>query len=620
MLSITKTKRRLPSLYTLHGEDLDWSVYQTQTKEFQEWMTTIFNPDRDGVAHQLEGGNLSKIDFATSSCLIHLAVEHHWKGPLSYEWLLEHEFFDDIYTTYAQHLHEHRANSFRYIGKQLGDLQHSLAWASKKEWEWGMMPPETAGLIMHKLDALKRQYYSEGAKGSQVRKALSPPKKECDLQTYVTKVNQLVSDCLKRLCNKWSEELTQDEKAEVVECTMLKLAARGGRGVDLHSVWLALDQEWVLQWLCDHPNSAETKLLIRRESTWELVVYSKGHLVHEALTDATPILDLFWRCFPHLVYGDRLFTPTFHGARWSKANVQECFETTAKFDEMFEAVCQRRVGVRIRPYALRRYNATHLHAIEGASDEVRRSHCSLMGTGLGNLETTYDTRSDVEKGFLASIVQRFQFDPRFDTKVHNRILPALGTQGGLVISVARLVRQNQQGSELFAIFQEVDTENGFLELSDRMVQTNQAQGFPLAKLVCDPLSSRQRWRARDAAIQAAEDMLNKCQINRHEFAVESMLAGPLVPQPKDMVYVPAQCTIAEVIEVLTNSNEAHWQLEVRTATELEASNSMESTYRFLHNAQVQHVRVSQVIFPIDLSFNAKNGNFLLRKSMSMQTI
>ena len=101
-----------------------------------------------------------------------------------------------------------------------------------------------------------------------------------------------------------------------------------------------------------------------------------------------------------------------------------------------------------------------------------------------------------------------------------------------------------------------------------------------------------------------------------------MLAGPPVPQPKDMVYVPAQCTIAEVIslEVLTDSTEAHWQLEVRTATELEASNSMESTYRFLHNAQVQHVHVSQVIFPIDLSFNAKSGNFLLRKSMSMQTI
>jgi hypothetical protein len=624
MLSVNKAKKRLPSLYTLHGHDLDWTQYQAQTIEFQEWMTTPFNPDRDSVAHQFEGGNLAKVDFATSSCLIHLAMEHQWQGPLSYEWLLEHDHFDCIYTTYAQYLREHRGNHYSYIAKQLGDLQHSLAWASKKEWDWGVMATDTTALIMQKLDSLKRQYYSEGHKRSQVARAVTSPglaldrdEHRSDLQTCVTKANELMADCLQRLADKHFNDLSDNDKAEVVECTMMKLATRGGRGVDLNSVWLAFQQDWVLEWLREHPHAEDTKFLIRKESTWELVLFSKGHFVHEALEDTTPLLDLFRHCFPHLAYGDQLFTPTYHGVRTTKAHVQAHFTTTAKFDDMFEAVCHRLIGVRIRPYALRRYNATNLHRLQEASDEVRRSHCSLMGTGLANLATTYDDRSDLEKGFLASTVQRFQFDPRFDPRVHNRLLPTLGMEGGIEISVARMIRQDQ-GTELFALFTEV--ENDCFELSTRMMQSEQAQGFPSARLVPDAVHHRQRWRARDASVVGMENMLNHGSINRYEFAVKSMLATPPLLQPKDMVYIPTKCSLAEVLEVVTGPADSNINIKVRIATELEANNSMQATYRFSHDAPVQQMRACEVRFPIDLSFDSKVGNFILRKSMAMESI
>jgi hypothetical protein len=619
MLSVLKAKKRMPSLYTLHGDDLDWTQYQAQTVEFEEWMTSPFNPDRDTVAHQFEGGNLGKVDFATSSCLIHLAVEHQWQGPLSYEWLLEHDHFDCIYTTYAQYLREQRGNHYSYIAKQLGDLQHSLAWASKKVWDWGVMPIDTAALIMHKLDSLKRQYYSEGHKTSKVSRALTSAtvdreEHQSDLHTCVTKANELMGDCLERLADKPFDDLSDDDKAEVVECTMLQLATRGGRGVDLSSVWLAFEQDWVLQWLRDCPHAENAKFLIRKESTWELILFSKGHFVHESLEDTTPLLDLFRFCFPHLGFRDHLFTPTYHGVKLSKAHVQDHFTTTSKFDDTFEAMCYRLIGVRIRPYALRRYNATNLHRLQEASDEVRRSHCSLMGTGLANLETTYDDRSDLEKGFLASTVQRFQFDPRFDPIVHNRLLPTLGTEGGVEISVARLIRQ-EQGTELFALFTEVETD--YFELSTRVMESDQAQGFPSARLVPDAVHHRQRWRARDASVMAMEDMLTQQSINRYEFAVKSMLTTPPLLQSKDMVYISAKCSLAEVLEVsgLDPDN-----IKVRIANEMEANNSMEATYRFAHDAPVQQLRASEVTFPIDVSFESKVGNFILRKSMVMKSI
>lgn len=605
----------MPSLYTLHGKDCDWTLYNPQTTRMHAHLTAPFNPDRDGVAHQLEGGNLDKVDFATSSCLIHLAVTHQWEGPLSYDWLLEHDHFDSIYTTYAEYLREIRGNDCAYIAKQLGDLQHSLAWASLQEWEWGTMPAHATTLVMNKLDSLKRQYYSEGSKRSQVCRSIvrKPAEQESNLQSYVAKTNELVDECLGCLCDKSVDDITDEDKADVVECTMLKLAARGGRGVDLHAVWISFDQDWILEWLCDNPRAEDTNFVVRREDTWELVLYSKGHFIHVVLEDATALLDLFCRCFPCLGYGDRLFNPTYHGVRSSRHRVQEYFTTTAKFDEVFEGVCERRIGVRIRPYALRRYNATNLHRLKEASDEVRRSHCSAMGTGIGNLETTYDDRSDPEKGHLASSVQRFGDDPRFDPEVYNRLVPTLGPRGGVVFMVARMVRQ-ARGTETFALFDEV--EPGYFELSTRMIQSDQAQGFPSAKLVPDALSNRQRWRARDAAVQDAEDMMNEAQINRHEFAVNSAMMAPPSLQPKDMVYVPVRCAIAEVLEVSDDET----LIKVRLATELEATNSMEAVYRFAHDAEVQQVRASGVTFPIDLTFHWRVGDFVLRKSVAMETI
>ena len=611
---IAKTIRK-PSLYTLGGRDLDWSLYETQTAEFRAFMSMPFNPDREALAHQLDkNGNIHKVEFATSSCLIHLATHGGWQGPLTYEWLLEYAHFDEIYTSYAEYCRHERANDLTYISKQLSDLQHALYWASIREWSWGVLPEDKAARIMAKLNTLKRQYASEGAKASKPRKALKPAEEGLDLGTCVQRANEFMADCVHRLGSKPYGDLTDEDKTDVVECVMLKLATRGGRGVDLSAIWLALDNDWVFEWLRDNEIRA-ANMLFKRGDAWELCLYSKRHFIHEALNDMTEILDLFHRCFPWLAFGDDLFTPTFHGVRFTKAHVQEYFPSTTKFDDVFESVCLQHLGARIRPYALRRYNATNLQRID-ASKEVKRSHCALMGTGMANMEDTYNARSDLEKSFLASTVQRFQFDPRFDRTVHNRLLPTLGTEGGIQISVARLIRQDQ-GTELFALFTEV--ENDCFELSSRMMLTDEAQGFPSARLVPDALNHRQRWRARHASVTGMEHMLEQESISRYEFAVENSLSTPPLLQPKDMVYIPAKCSLAEVLEVVPGAATTI-NIKVRIATELEANNSMQATYRFAHDAPVQQMLASEVTFPIDLSFDRKVGNFVLRKSMAMESI
>jgi len=622
-LKIASPKPRLDSLHKIHGEHLDWTLYDDQWSKFHDYMTKPFNPDRDGVAYKPEGGNLNKVDFATRSCLINLAVNHGWEGPLSFEWFLEaadDQHFDAVYTSYAEYLHSDRDNKLGYIGKQLGDLQHALLWSSKQRWSWGYMSADDTNHIMSKIQALRLQYSAAGSKRSKLERTSKPVEDGLDLATCVRRTNELMDELLERVGDKPFTDITDEDKVAVVECTMLKLATRGGRGVDLHAVWLAFDHDWTLQWLEDHNTGTDDhKFLLRREDNWELIIYSKGHWINDSLEDATPLLDLYCKCFPHLKYGDVLFNPTFHGVRPSKAEVRDHFPIATKFDEVFQTVAHRRWGVPIRPYALRRYNCTNLHRAHEASDEVRRSHCALMGTGLPNIDGgAYDDRSDLEKSFLASMVQRFQFDPLYNPTVHNRILPALGTRGGVEMSVARLVRQEHGGTELFALFTEVD--GGYFELSDRLVRTNMAQGFPSAKLVSDASSHRQRWRARDAAIRAAEGVLTSEHINRHQLAVESMVQPSGAPlQPKDMVYVSKHCAIGEVIDIDASAS----ILKVRVATELmDASrvNSMETFYRFMPNSTVEHMDQSEVMFPIDLTFDGKKGDFILRKSLAMDTV
>ena len=201
---------------------------------------------------------------------------------------------------------------------------------------------------------------------------------------------------------------------------MLKLGIRGGRGVDLHRVELAFDHDWLIKWT-EEESQQDAKFLMCQDGVWELKLYSKGHWLNDALDDATELIDLFIKCFPKLHTGDEVFNPTFHGVRKCKAKVKDHFETATKFDEVFEMVCLRRLGARLRPYAIRRFNA---NATQSSSTEVRTAHARLMGTSLKNLDGAYDSRSDQEKSFLATQVQRFQYDPRFEPSCQNQVLPA----------------------------------------------------------------------------------------------------------------------------------------------------------------------------------------------------
>ena len=137
------------------------------------------------------------------------------------------------------------------------------------------------------------------------------------------------------------------------------------------------------------------------------------------------ILDLYDICFKGRIGdGDYLFTPAMHGVRHTKSMLRYRFDTSGRFSDYFKSVALRRLGRELRPYAVRRLNAENLQRID-ASEEVQNSHSALMGTGVQNLRGCYDQRTQLEKGFPASEVQRFQFSNCFAELKQTMIVPAL---------------------------------------------------------------------------------------------------------------------------------------------------------------------------------------------------
>jgi hypothetical protein len=663
-------KPQLPSLVSQHGRDLDWRKYDRQTIEFNEHMTRPFNPDREGPPHQDDsGGNLQKINSVTANVLTHLKVHHGWRGPMTYEWLLEGGHFDEIFTSYATRSKDDRGNLDSYVAKQLQDLAHPVRWAGHREWAWGVMPTRAVDAILGKLSNLRADYAHTSGKQAGSRKRArelqAPAQERCDLQGFRGMVDEWEATLTESVADKDDADWSDSSKLEVADCLMCKLGCRGGRGVDLHQLYMAWTRQTTSEWLESGELEDGACVLVGHrdsEDGWELLVNTKGHFVDVVLSDASRLLDLYHRCFPWLEEGDIYFSPCMHGTRVTKSRVEGYFEDSAKFADYFGIVTKRQLGMALRPYDVRRMNSRNLQAIN-ASSEVKKSHSVLMGTGVPNLEGTYDDRSTTEKGFLASQVQRYQFSPLFTPRYHNRMAPALlsGTEGVSIVP-ARLVRREAHGVDLFALF--ATTDERHWELSTRFIRTK--EDLPTASMTVDAGNSpsllpspslpslsllpspslpslsllpspslpslslpspslpslsgngRQLCRSKGAAIDRCHRHFSEQGANEFEFAVSSMVHGSVEPAPNDIVYLPNECIIAEVKAI-----DEDGKMQLVLATELLDSphrTSMQTFFRFTHDSRVSEAGLSDVLFPLDLCFNASDGHFILRKSSQMETV
>ena len=609
--SATPKRALSASLAMQHSDYIDWHKYEKQTEAFNEWMTRPFNEERDGPPHQPNNSNLSKINFATSNLMAHVAVNRGWGNTPSFDWLLEPGWFHEVFVEYAEHLRDHRGNSSSYIAKQLNDLQHPIRWASLQEWEWGFASCWVATDLAAKLQSLARDYTYAARNEAGVKRARTS-KHSLGLSDYKATVASLEASALQALKSKEARDVTSEERLLVAEALLLKMCSRGGRPIDMHQIWLAFDKPKAVEWALE---DGQTALIGSQELGWELLVASsKGHFIHESLESSRLLLNAFFgKCFPHLMEEDLLFTPTMHGARISRSVDQDRFATSRHFAEYFEIVTKNHLGVALTPYGVRRMNASHLQAT-GASDEVQRSHGALMGTGIRNLQGTYDNRSSAEKSFLASEVHRHGFNPIYCPEKQNRVLPVVARGSGLELQIARVIRQHGDGTEHLALFG--CSQGDFLELSTQLVR-GETGNFPVAKLAIEPTSGRQLWRAKDQSIKAAGGYFERSGLDMNKFAVES-LDAPQGLQPCDMVYVGAHVAIGEVLSI-----DDRGQAKVKLATELlmnEMTTSMRAFYRFDHDAKVVLLHENEVAFPIDLTFNPQQGYFQLLKSAALKTI
>jgi len=103
------------------------------------------------------------------------------------------------------------------------------------------------------------------------------------------------------------------------------------------------------------------------------------------------------------------------------------------------------------------------------------------------------------------------------------------------------------------------------------------------------------------------------------FFGQSMVNGIPNIRVQDMIYLPSECAIAEVLEV----NEDASQLKVLVAAELinhPSKSSMQAFYKFKSSSSHMDVNRLEIIFPIDLTFNPQEGCFILKKSMLLCTV
>ena len=179
----------------------------------------------------------------------------------------------------------------------------------------------------------------------------------------------------------------------------------------------------------------------------------------------------------------------------------------------------------------------------------------------------------------------------------------------LEIRLARLIRVNNESS-LLALFA---PSGECVELTSTFIKVKTGeQEFPLGLLAQDT-SGRQVWRQQAAAKKAAAEHFSNNGIDANH-ALECVVRKPPIALPKDMVYLRGVCRLAEV-----QSRECD-KLTVLVAEEQSCKSAFAASFRFTVNSKQTVVCVSDVVFPIDLAFNKKEGCFHLSKSFDLDTV
>lgn len=177
----------------------------------------------------------------------------------------------------------------------------------------------------------------------------------------------------------------------------------------------------------------------------------------------------------------------------------------------------------------------------------------------------------------------------------------------------------QAEGSLFALFHRMnDSDAVELSADCTFVSGDLSAELQHAFLIPHPSNGTQLWRSSAAAKHAAEQAFVELQENPYEFAITSNVTSSVSLQPRDMVYVPSLCAIAEVKSIGHRS-----MLSITIANELHHEprrNSTRAFYQFSYTSKTIDVKENDVQFPIDLSFDPTTGIFELKKSENMTTV
>jgi len=599
-------KKRVPALSTVHSRNCYWEQFQEEEAAFTSWMTEPINEERDHVAFKDgQSGNLRKIRAGVANIVAFMAceVEPSWGSSVSYQWLLceSQAEFKAMYRGYSEYLDQERSADPGYIAKTLKDFQWPIYWAGLQA-----DPQVDTEELCRKVCRLGNQYESRAyrAKQRQELGALEPDS-TLSLTEVRAQLEELELQLMEELGPLTSEVMTSQDRCKVAETLALKAMVRGGRTVDLARLRLGVSDDIAVSraWLDSVDLEPEDAVLWLEDGSWTIAVLnSKKHWLHFPCADLSLLLELYARCFPELDLGDLIFTPAMHGTRATQSHSPHMFDTADKFGNFIQSTSQKLLGVSLRPYGMRRLNASRLQQ-NNCSAEVKQSFSALMGTGVRNLEGCYDQRTQRDKSYLAAEVQRHQDNLAFDPAQQNKILAVSKPPDVLMAAVvARLIRTEAGGNKLLALYEHASE---FMELSEQfvMLPSSEFEHAPAGLLALEPVTGRQIWRNKSAAALVA---------TQRPLELLSVLPNPA---PKDMVYITDTCSLAEVLEHSAD------EYTVLVAQQQDHGRSVtQAAFRFTDASKTQSVTRDQLTFPVDLRFDSAKGIFYVHRSKTLTTV
>jgi hypothetical protein len=596
------TSKRLPSLAIVHRHSLNFEKLEAEEAEFTQWMTEPINEERQHKAFQDgQRGNLRKVRSGVSNLLALVAVDCGWGPDVSYEWLLCEAEFKTMYRGFADYMVENEKDP-GYVGKTLNDLSWAITWAGV-HWE----QPDAAWSIQQKLQTLANQYESQGfQKKRAVSELASAEKKpELTLTEVRAELSKLEQQLVETVGVKDDASITDADRVLVAETLVLKAAARGGRAVDLYRLrsglsWQAGGDSCVSRaWLESTEFDPKDSVLWFEDGSWTVAVLdSKFHWLHFPCADLSTLLELYGRCFPKLDFGDFIFTPSMHGARVTQCVSPHEFDCSDRFGNFVESASKKLLGVSLRPYGLRRMQATRL-AKNNSSAEVQQSFSALMGTGVANLQGCYNQRTTKDKSYLAAEIQRHQDNPLLNPSKQNKILVVSKPPDVLAaIALGRLVR-----ADLLAVY-ERQADDSVL-MTDQLVQVPDANKLVAGLLAIDPVTARLVWRNQSAAACISpEQPVQLLDVEKPELVNH------------DLVYLRDTCSLAEIIQI---SNDEQYTVLVALQQDHSRS-STQAAYRFTDDSPTRLLTRAQLVWPLDLNFDPKIGTFYVQATKALPIV